>query len=130
MSVEKLRIRIIEINRPINKVEGSIKEIYRHFKIHPFDASVEFKEEEISGFKTARVTFFNIGSPLYLGKSFPEIFPECEDIEERKEDSPEDFVDFILDNISRDKFFDILGQRFEVDVKLLSVEKKMPVIWL
>lgn len=127
MSLEKLPIRIIEIDRPINKVEESIREIYRHFKIHPFDASVEFKEEKISEFKTVRVTFFNVGSPLFLRKSFPEIFPVCEDVEERAENSPEDFIDFIIDNISRDKFFDILGQRFEVEVKLLSEEKSLPV---
>ncbi len=121
MSVEKLRIRIIEINRPINKVEGSIKEIYRHFTTHQYDIAVRFEKNEISEFESVKVTVLNIGAPLYSKETLSEIFPNCEDLEERTHDSPEDFVDFIVD-VSKEVFLKTLSERFEVEVKLLSEE--------
>lgn len=127
MSLEKLPIRIIEIDRPINKVEESIGEIYRHFTIHRFDAAVEFRKDTFSEFQSVQVTFFNVAAPLFLRKNLTEIFPECEDIEERTEDSPENFVDFVVDNISKKKFLKTLRKRYDVTRKRLSKEKRFPV---
>lgn len=121
MSFKKSQIRILEIDRSISEKEKNIRDIYQHFTMHRFDAAVEFREEKTSEFKTARVTFLNVGPPLFLRKSFLEIFPEGEEIKDNS------FEYFIVDNISKEEFFNILDNRFEVELRLLSEEKTLPV---
>lgn len=129
MSMERLKkmpIRVIEIDRKISKQEGSIGEIYRHFTIHRFDIAVKFEKDKVSEFESVRVTFLNIGPPLYSKKALLELYPNGEDLRKRANGSPEDSVDFVID-ISKGDFLNILSKKYEVEMKLLSEEKRLSV---
>lgn len=124
--LKKMPIRVIEIDRKISKQEGSIGEIYRHFTIHRFDIAVKFEKDKVSEFQSVKVTLFNIGPPLYLKTALLEIYPNGEDLVKRAHGSPEDFVDFVVDT-PREDFLNILSKKYEVEIKLLSEEKRLPV---
>lgn len=124
MSLQKLPLSVIEIDRPITKEEGSVTEMHRHLTIPSINIAIEFFDDKISEFKSIRVIFLDTGAPLYLKENLPNIFPTGE-LRTRKEAFGKDFVDFVLDNISREKFFKTLRKKYEVNLKFLSKEKKV-----
>lgn len=117
-NTEKPRLVILDVDRPLTAKEHPVRDIFLNPSIKT-DVVIFFYEEKNNTPCRIEVVLKNISRSLK--DDMQELFPDVE-----IEDYEDDYTDFSLRDVAKDTFIEIVSNRYEVQVKLFSVEKPLP----
>jgi hypothetical protein len=110
--MKKEKIIILDVDRKLTDKEHPVKNIFQPYDVLGVGVVLfSYKSEQPPRMEAVLLR------PISLGADMEKLFPGV------LIDDEEDFPDFEIKDMDKDTFFDVLSQKYEIEVKSFSQEK-------